>query len=364
MTKQEYMRLAIELAKKGLGRTSPNPMVGCVVVRDEKIMARGFHERYGGFHAERNALMSCPEDVTGADLYVTLEPCCHQGKTPPCTDIIVERGIGRVFIGAMDPNPKVAGNGARILREHGIHVETGLLEEECLAVNEVFMHYMVNRTPYVAMKYAMTLDGKIATASGDAKWITGERAREHGHGLRKWLSAIMVGIGTVLADDPMLNCRLEDGVDPVRVVCDSQLRIPLDSQIVRTAGQIRTIIAHAGGPKEKCEKLSEAGVELICQPGEGGVDVAELLAELGRRGLDSVLAEGGAAMHGALLRSGLVNRVFCYIAPKLVGGKEAKSPVEGDGILRLRDALRLESCEIIKMGEDFCITGRCERKGI
>lgn len=357
MSKQEYMHLAIELAKKGLGHTSPNPMVGCVIVKDGEIVAQGFHEKYGGFHAERNALTQCRENVEGADLYVTLEPCCHHGKTPPCTDIIIQRGIGRVYVGALDSNPKVAGNGVRILREHGIEVETGICEEECQAINEVFMQYITNKQPYVAMKYAMTMDGKIASAGGDARWVTEEQARRHGHLLRKWLSAIMVGIGTVLADDPMLNCRIEDGVNPIRIVCDSHLRIPLDCQLVQTAKEIRTIVAYMDGPKDKIERLSESGVELLCQEGEGEVDLCELVKELGQMGIDSILVEGGAAMHGSFLKSGLVNRIFCYIAPKLIGGKDAKSPVEGEGILRMGDAVHIEHMEIINLGNDICITG-------
>lgn len=357
MTKQEYMRMAVELAQKGEGHTSPNPMVGCVVVKDGRIAAQGFHEQYGGYHAERNALTRCKEDVTGADLYVTLEPCCHHGKTPPCTDIIIERGIGRVFIGAMDPNPKVAGRGAQILREHGIEVETGILEKECLDINEVFMHYIVDKQPYIVMKYAMTMDGKIATATGDSKWVTGEQAREHVQLLRKRYSAIMAGIGTVLADDPMLNCRIEDGVNPVRIICDSHLRIPLESQIVKTAKEIRTIAAYVSADETKKEALLDAGVELICS-GEGDrVDFPGLIHKLGQMGVDSILIEGGGDIHGTVLKSGLVNRIYCYVAPKLIGGKNAKSPVEGDGFLRMKDALDIREMEIIKLGNDICITG-------
>ena len=244
-TKEKYMRRALELAAMGEGRTSPNPMVGCVVVKDGRIISEGYHEKYGEYHAERNALLRCKEDPAGADLYVTLEPCCHQGKTPPCTDIIIEKKIGRVFVGSLDSNPLVAGRGVAILRDSGIKVETGILEEECLKLNEVFYHYISTGTPFVAAKYAMSADGRIACASGDSKWITGEAARRQVHMLRKRYSGILVGIGTVLADDPMLNCREEEGVDPVRIICDSNLRIPMDSQIVKTAGEIPTIVAAA-----------------------------------------------------------------------------------------------------------------------
>lgn len=395
---ETYMKRALELAQTAMGRTSPNPMVGCVVVKNGSIMAEGCHERYGAFHAERNALTTCDGDVSGADLYVTLEPCCHQGKTPPCTDIIIEKRIGRVFVGAMDPNPKVAGNGVRILREHGIDVVTEVLEQECLALNEIFFHYIRSDVPFVAMKYAMTLDGKIAACTGDSKWVTGEKAREHVQLLRKKYASIMVGIDTVIADDPMLNCRMWEGVDPVRVICDSHLRIPLESQIVRTAGDIKTIVAYAGGAdeqnvrelekqgqkaleletreremrgqkarklemcelekqKQKVRQLEASGLELL-KAGDGSqVSLEELIRQLGRRNIDSVLVEGGGSIHGSLLETGLVNRVYAYIAPKLIGGRDAKSPVGGNGIREMAAAKRLSDMTVMQLGEDLCVTG-------
>ncbi|MCR5692047.1 MAG: bifunctional diaminohydroxyphosphoribosylaminopyrimidine deaminase/5-amino-6-(5-phosphoribosylamino)uracil reductase RibD [Eubacterium sp.] len=356
------MKLALELAKKGLGRTAPNPMVGCVVVKDGKIMTEGYHQQFGDFHAERNALMKCDEDLTGADLYVTLEPCCHHGKTPPCTDIIIERGIGRVFIGAMDPNPMVSGKGAQILRDHGIEVETGILEKECLEINENFLHYMIHGIPYIAMKYAMTLDGKIATFTGDSKWVTGEEARGHVQHLRKKYSAIMVGIGTVLVDDPMLNCRIDKGVDPVRVICDSNLRIPMESQIVKTARHIPTIVAHSHHDHAKEAELKAAGVELLYINEEGHVNFRRLVEALAKKGIDSVLVEGGGTFHGTVLKSGLVDRIYCYIAPKLIGGKEAKSPVEGIGFSLMKEAIEIDDTEILKLGRDICITGKVRKE--
>ncbi len=355
---ETYMKRALALARTALGRTSPNPMVGCVVVKDGRILAEGCHEKYGEYHAERNALMRCEENAEGADLYVTLEPCCHQGKTPPCTDIIIERKIGRVFVGAMDANPKVAGNGVRILREHGIEVTTGILEKECLELNEIFFHYIQTGMPFVAMKYAMTLDGKIASCTGDSKWITGEKAREHVHYLRKKYTGILAGVGTVAADDPMLTCRMEDGVNPVRIICDTKLRIPFESQIVRTAKQVRTIVAYAGEvDEEKKKRLESTGVELMKCGEADETDLGILFHKLAEQNIDSVLAEGGGAIHGSLLRTGLVNRVYAYIAPKLVGGASAKSPVEGSGIPWMREAKRLTDIEILSFGEDICITG-------
>ncbi len=361
--KEEYMRRALELARKGEGHTSPNPMVGCVVVKDGRIISEGYHEKYGEFHAERNALIRCTEDTAGADLYVTLEPCCHQGKTPPCTDIIIEKKIARVFVGSMDSNPLVAGKGVQILRDHGIYVETGILDAECRKLNEVFYHYIATKTPFVVMKYAMTLDGKIACATGDSKWVTGEIARTQVHRMRGRYRGIMVGIGTVLADDPMLNCRVEGGVDPVRIICDSNLHIPTESQIVKTASDIETIVAcsqealESERKQEKIRRLREAGIQIIGTEGAHGVNLVELMKKLGEQNIDSILLEGGGTLNASALEDGIVNKVYAYIAGKLIGGMDARSPVEGMGIDRMADAITLQNMEIEKLGDDFCIVG-------
>lgn len=361
--KEEYMRRALELARKGEGHTSPNPMVGCVVVKDGRIISEGYHEKYGEFHAERNALTRCTEDTAGADLYVTLEPCCHQGKTPPCTDIIIEKKIARVFVGSMDSNPLVAGKGVQILRDHGIYVETGILDAECRKLNEVFYHYIATKTPFVVMKYAMTLDGKIACATGDSKWVTGEIARTQVHRMRGRYRGIMVGIGTVLADDPMLNCRVEGGVDPVRIICDSNLHIPTESQIVKTASDIETIVAcsqealESERKQEKIRRLKEAGIQIIGTEGAHGVNLVELMKKLGGQNIDSILLEGGGTLNASALEDGIVNKVYAYIAGKLIGGMDASSPVEGMGIDRMADAITLQNMEIEKLGDDFCIVG-------
>ena len=361
--KEEYMRRALELARKGEGHTSPNPMVGCVVVKDGRIISEGYHEKYGEFHAERNALTRCTEDTAGADLYVTLEPCCHQGKTPPCTDIIIEKKIARVFVGSMDSNPLVAGKGVQILRDHGIYVETGILDAECRKLNEVFYHYIATKTPFVVMKYAMTLDGKIACATGDSKWVTGEIARTQVHRMRGRYRGIMVGIGTVLADDPMLNCRVEGGVDPVRLICDSNLHIPTESQIVKTASDIETIVAcsqealESERKQEKIRRLKEAGIQIIGTEGAHGVNLVELMKKLGGQNIDSILLEGGGTLNASALEDGIVNKVYAYIAGKLIGGMDARSPVEGMGIDRMADAITLQNVEIEKLGDDFCIVG-------
>ena len=361
--KEEYMRRALELARKGEGHTSPNPMVGCVVVKDGRIISEGYHEKYGEFHAERNALTRCTEDTAGADLYVTLEPCCHQGKTPPCTDIIIEKKIARVFVGSMDSNPLVAGKGVQILRDHGIYVETVILDAECRKLNEVFYHYIATKTPFVVMKYAMTLDGKIACATGDSKWVTGEIARTQVHRMRGRYRGIMVGIGTVLADDPMLNCRVEGGVDPVRIICDSNLHIPTESQIVKTASDIETIVAcsqealESERKQEKIRRLKEAGIQIIGTEGAHGVNLVELMKKLGGQNIDSILLEGGGTLNASALEDGIVNKVYAYIAGKLIGGMDARSPVEGMGIDRMADAITLQNMEIEKLGDDFCIVG-------
>ena len=365
-TKEKYMRRALELAAMGEGRTSPNPMVGRVVVKDGRIISEGYHEKYGEYHAERNALLRCKEDPAGADLYVTLEPCCHQGKTPPCTDIIIEKKIGRVFVGSLDSNPLVAGRGVAILRDSGIKVETGILEEECLKLNEVFYHYISTGTPFVAAKYAMSADGRIACASGDSKWITGEAARRQVHMLRKRYSGILVGIGTVLADDPMLNCREEEGVDPVRIRCDSNLRIPMASQIVKTAGEIPTIVAAAertldtSEGKAKAGELASAGVTVITAGGaaEGEeTDLKNLMGQLAERKIDSVLIEGGSRINAAAFASRIVSKVYAYVGRVIIGREKAPGPVGGEGAKAMAGAVRLRDTCVDAVGEDICITG-------
>ncbi len=363
MQKEDYMRRALDLAEQGAGHTNPNPMVGCVVVKDGRIISEGFHEEYGGFHAERNALLHCEEDPAGADLYVTLEPCCHTGKTPPCTDIIIEKRIGRVFVGSSDPNPLVDGKGIRILREAGIEVETGILEEECRRLNEVFYHYITTGRPFVAMKYAMSLDGKIACATGDSKWVTGETARAHVHELRCRYMGIMAGIGTVLADDPILTCRIPGGRNPIRILCDSRLRIPAECRIVQTAHEIPTIVACAQESFEgeraqaKREMLAEAGIEVIPTSGGIGVNLIQLMDALGKRGIDSILLEGGSTLNASALRESIVNKVYAYISNKLIGGVDAPTPIGGIGADHMAEAVQLEDVEILPMEEDLCICG-------
>lgn len=368
MEKQLYMKRALELAKMGEGHVSPNPMVGCVVVKDGRVIAEGCHEKVGEYHAERNALLRCEEDPAGADLYVTLEPCCHYGRTPPCTEIIIEKGIKRVFVAALDVNPLVAGKGVQTLRDAGIEVEVGLLEKEAMDLNEVFFHYFRTHRPFVAMKYAMTLDGKIACHTGDSQWVTGEASRNFVHGLRKKYSSILVGISTALKDDPMLNCRTEEGVDPVRLVADSRLRLPPDSQLAQTARDIPTwvftteeVLQTVKG-QEKAKALNKLDVDVIpCGSGDI-VSVERLLEVLAERDIDSVLVEGGGTVNASFLEAGLVDRVYAFLGPKLVGGADSKSPVEGKGAARMADAAELEDMEVERFDDDIMITGRVKRR--
>lgn len=356
MTDQEYMRRAIELARLGCGHTNPNPMVGAVIVRDGRVLSEGYHEKYGDLHAERNALAKCTESCEGATMYVTLEPCCHHGKQPPCTDAILASGITKVFVGSADPNPLVAGQGVRILEDAGIEVVTDFLREECDAINPVFFHFIRTGLPYVVSKYAMTMDGKIATRTGSSKWITGEEARQRVQEDRNRYASIMVGIGTVLTDDPLLTCRIPGGKDPVRVICDTQLRIPEDSQIVRTAKETPTIIATCAQNEEKCKALEDAGCQVVQMPlKDGHVDLAALMKHLGQEKIDSVYIEGGGTLHWSALESGIVNKVQVYIAPKLFGGKDAPSPIRGLGCDVPDNGFMLTKPEVTWYGDDLLL---------
>ena len=361
MTDQEYMLRAIQLAKKGEGWTNPNPMVGAVIVKDGKIIGEGYHKKYGELHAERNAIASLTESAEGAVIYVTLEPCCHHGKTPPCTEAIIEQKIRKVVIGSRDPNPKVAGKGVQMLREAGVTVVEDFMREECDQLNPVFFHYITTKTPYVVMKYAMTLDGKIATYTGASRWVTGEAARAHVHRMRNRYRAIMVGVGTVLADDPMLTCRLkgtENGANPVRIICDTALRTPLESQIVRTAKEVPTIIASCNWQEAMHMPYVEAGCQILVTPEKDGqVDLWDLMRQLGEQEIDSVILEGGGTLNWSALQAGLVQKVQAYVAPKLFGGATAKTPVEGQGFLKPAEAVTLSRTKVTALGSDWLIEG-------
>lgn len=357
------MQRALELAERARGRTAPNPMVGCVVVKDGRILTAGYHRRCGLAHAERDALLKrTPAETAGGTLYVTLEPCCHQGRTPPCTDLIVEHRISRVVIGCEDPNPLVEGKGIQRLRAAGIAVTVGVLAEDCRQQNIFFHHFHRTGRPYAAQKYAMTLDGKIAAWTGDAKWVTGGRAREHVQQLRRDYAAILVGVGTVLADDPLLTCRLDPEANPIRIILDRNLRLPADSRIAQTAAAVPTLAVCAEAALEdpavraRGERLAAAGIEILPQP--GSVALLPLFEALGRRGIHSILIEGGAAIHGACLEARLADYVYVYLAPKFIGGQTAAGPIGGRGMDRMADAVALTDVKTTSLGADWLVEGR------
>ncbi len=359
----KFMRLALQLAKKGMGKTSPNPMVGAVVVRGETVVGRGYHHRAGEPHAEILALRQAGEKARGATLYLNLEPCDHFGRTPPCTRAILRARIKRVVAGMKDPNPLVSGKGIRRLRRAGVKVDTGVLEDECRELNGPFRKYITTRTPFVILKAAVSLDGKVATRSGDSRWISGEDSRAYVHRLRSIVDAVMVGIGTILRDDPLLNVRLPEGKNlfhPLRVIVDSRLRIPFHSRVVQTAGQYRTLVATTRlASPSRAKRLRQTGLDLIVvrKDPHGGVNLKALMKELGRRGILSVLLEGGPTLNAGALQERIVDRVLMFMAPKIIGGEKAPGMVGGKGILRVRDARSVTILKTRRFGSDFMIEG-------
>ena len=361
---ERYMKRAIELAVLGTGFASPNPLVGAVIVKNDIIIGEGYHQKYGMPHAEINAFRDADSrgnDVTGADLYVTLEPCSHYGKTPPCAAEVIKRGISRVFIGMKDPNPLVAGRGLFMLQEAGIEVICGIMEKECRKINEPFIKFITTKLPFVCMKAAMTLDGKIATHTGDSKWISSETSRKRVHQLRKKYMAIMVGCTTVITDNPELTCRLPEGSkNPVRIIVDSKAASPEDSKVFQVAEDKKTILAVTEkAPADKIERLRNIGVEVLVLPEDdtGRVNLCALMKELGARKIDSVLLEGGGTLNFSALNAGIVDRVEMFIAPKIIGGEKAKTPVAGIGIDMMADAINLKEIETERIENDLLITG-------
>ncbi|MGI6211215.1 MAG: bifunctional diaminohydroxyphosphoribosylaminopyrimidine deaminase/5-amino-6-(5-phosphoribosylamino)uracil reductase RibD [Anaerovoracaceae bacterium] len=368
-----YMKRALELAVRGDGFVNPNPRVGAVIVKNGNVIGEGYHQRFGELHAERNALRSCTEDPAGSTVYVTLEPCCHYGKTPPCTEALIAAKPARVVVGSDDPNPKVAGKGIRILRDAGIEVVRGFMKEECDAINGVFFRYITTGLPTVTMKYAMTADGKIATVTGKSKWISSEASRTRENAERGHTMSIMVGVGTVLPDDPMLTCRDGKGLSPTRIICDTNLRTPLSAAVIRTASDAeseggnemrtpQTILATAVSEEERLAPYREKGAEILILPkGEDGrIDLRALLQELGKRQIDTVLVEGGGTLNASCLKQQIADRVRIYIAPKLFGGAGARTPVEGAGIDEPSDCPRLRSPKITGSGGDLLIESEVE----
>lgn len=354
-----YMRRAIELARQGIGRTSPNPMVGAVIVNEGRIVGEGWHKKAGTAHAEIHALNNAGPLAKGATVYVTLEPCSHYGRTGPCAIALIEAGVSKVVVAMTDPNPLVSGKGIAILRESGIEVEEGLLSSEAAKLNESFIKWISTGIPFIAVKTAVTLDGKIATVAGESQWITGSSARQKVHSLRDRYDAILVGIGTVLADNPKLTTRLPSGgKNPIRIIVDSRGRAPLNANVVCDQ-QAHTIIAVTeNAPSERIQALSNSGVEVIITSTgpNGGVCMGELFKKLGERKITSILVEGGAAINGTLLVEKLIDKVYWFIAPKLVGGSSAPGPIGGRGITALADAALLEDIVTESIGSDLFIT--------
>ncbi len=364
---ERYMAEALDLARLALGRTSPNPMVGCTIVKDGRVVGRGYHLKAGTPHAEVHALAQAGEDARGATLYITLEPCSHHGRTPPCADAVVRSGVARVVAAMSDPNPKVAGRGLSRIRQAGIEVEVGVREDEARQLNEVFVKYITTGLPFVWMKSAMTLDGKTATRTGDSKWITGEESRLEVHRLRDRLDAIMVGVGTVLADDPQLTCRLPGGRDPVRVVVDNQARTPPGAALLRSGSPAPTIIAvTAEAPAERIEALSGAGAEIVKverEPG-GRVSFPHLLRLLAARELTSVLLEGGNSLIATAVEAGLVDKAWLFVAPKTIGGREAPGPIGGLGGATMSQARHWRFSDLRRFGDDLLIEAYPADQGI
>lgn len=353
------MKRALELAEKGIGKVNPNPLVGAVIVKDNKIIGEGYHERYGEAHAERNAVKNAIEDVAGSTIYVTLEPCAHYGKTPPCVDLIIEKKFKKVVIGMTDPNPLVAGKSIDKLRENNIEVITGVLENQCRAMNEVFIKYITSKIPFVILKAGISLDGKIATCTGQSKWITSSEARIHAHRLRNKMRGIMVGVNTVISDNPELTYRGEDdGRNPVRIVVDSNLRVPIDSEVIRNNNGNTIVACIKGSNEPKKQLLLDAGVRVI-ETGhkDGRVDLKELMIKLGQENIDSILIEGGGTLNFSALNEGIVDKVRFYISPKIIGGEKSRNSIAGNGFKTLDECVKLENMSYEKLGDEFIAEG-------
>ncbi len=358
MNDEHWMKKALRLAEKGRGRTSPNPMVGAVLVRNGRVIGEGYHAKAGTDHAEIIALRRAGEKAKGATLYINLEPCTHYGKTPPCVPAVIEAKVKRVVIGMKDPNPLVRGGGFESLKRAGLKVEVGILEKECRRLNEAFCKYIVEKEPFVILKVAATLDGKIATREGDSKWISGEASRHFVHRLRDQVDGVVVGIGTVLKDDPKLTARIKKGRDPYRIILDSRLRIPEGAQVIGNSSS-KTIIATtelAAG--DKIERLEKKGVQiLILNSKQGRVDLKNCLSKLGEMGMMSLLVEGGSQVNGSFLDEGLIDKILFFLSPKLIGDREALGIFGGSGKATLQEAIPLNELRVRRIGEDILIEG-------
>lgn len=353
-----YMRLALAMAAKASGQTGINPVVGCVVVKDGRIVGIGTHLKRGTGHAEVHALRMAGDEAEGATVYVTLEPCSHYGKTPPCCERIIEAKAARVVVAAVDPNPQVAGRGIARLQEAGIEITVGLLDSDSTLMNEKFNKYITTKLPFVTLKTASTLDGKIASKTGDSRWVTGAAAREQVHTLRHQHEAIMVGIGTVLADDPSLTTRASvPAIHPVRIVVDSSLKLPLSAKVVQDRSARTVVLATEQADSRKRKALEDAGVEVIMCGAGAQVGLKEAMRKLGELEIGSILLEGGGVLNGAMLKEGLIDKIVLYYAAKIIGGAEAPGTFTFGGFDKMAEAIQLDRVSVEMAGDDICVTG-------
>jgi diaminohydroxyphosphoribosylaminopyrimidine deaminase/5-amino-6-(5-phosphoribosylamino)uracil reductase len=353
---KQFMERALSLALQAKGQTSPNPLVGCVIVKDNKIIGEGYHARAGTPHAEINALQAAGNEAKGADVYVTLEPCSHHGRTPPCTEALIKAGVKNVIIAMLDPNPLVNGRGVRALQDAGISVETGLLTEQAQMINEPFIKAITRKLPFILYKCALTLDGKTAVSSGDSRWITSEQSRKYSHYLRSIYDVIMVGSQTVLNDNPLLNCRLEKGRDPVKLIVDGTLSLPPDSQVLSSSASPCIIAVTQTADRNKIAWLKEnKNVEIWQYPTPRYVPLRTLVQDIVSRGLNSILLEGGGILAGKMLEEKLIDKIEFIYAPKLAGS--GPSPLSGFQLLKMADAVTIRNMEIVQQAEDFIVSG-------
>ncbi len=360
---EKWIRRAIRLAKRGKGKTSPNPMVGAILVKEGRVVGEGYHRRAGEAHAEIIAIQKAGPEAKGSTLYINLEPCVHYGKTPPCTPSIIESGVRRVVVGMEDPNPLVKGKGLEDLRRAGIEVLSGVIEQECRRLNEAFCKYITKREPFVILKSASTLNGKIATRTGESKWITGEASRHYVQKLRSEVDGIVVGIDTIIKDDPLLTVRIKSGGNPYRIVLDSNLRIPEAARVIETSPSRTIVVTTPLSDRDKIERLKKRGVQILTtKPKDGRVDLREFLSKLGQLDIISILVEGGSEVNGSFLDEGLIDKILLFFAPKIIGDPEAKGIFSGRRVSALSEAVSLRDIKMLRIGEDILIEAYISRQ--
>jgi len=354
-----FMKRALILARRAAGRTSPNPMVGAVIVRDRKIIAEGYHKKAGAPHAEVIAMKQAGGRARGSTLYVNLEPCCHiKKKTPPCTRAIIKAGIRRVVVAMTDPNPMVSGKGIQELRNAGIGVETGILEDEARRLNEAYIRFITVKRPFVILKLAQSLDGKIATSKGESKWITGEKARRLVHRLRNEMDAVMVGINTIIKDDPSLDCRLRGGRNPLRIILDSKLRIPCDARVLDHNDGRTIIVTTERANRDKMERIMDKGGQILIVNDRGGrVDIRDMMKRLGRMDIMSILIEGGSSIATSAISEGVVDKIMLFISPMIMGGTDSIPSIGGKSPPSLEDTVKVRELKVRKVGKDILLEG-------